>query len=553
MDIVEILQQLGPAGNSSSNNNTQVLVGFVSEPAGRGTISLLLSCLFTLALCVWSSVHLDLPEPDEGTVRYTWRYLKWSLLAVFGPELVVWAAWRQHISARTLTSKIRALAGSGSQVANLTWSMTHSFYAGMGGFAIDIDMDMDMDRVNPDQRRRRLYLTARGVLLLAECGLLPDMRPEEIQDKSKTDGGEKAMCCLQAGWMLVQVASRLAAGLPVTPLEINTIGHVVCALAIFVLWWHKPRWVREPTRLQGDWTRCMCAFMYMCSHMSDSGSEKTALLDTMGAGAGAGDISLLPAGFNRERPEILSLVYESPGPGFKLNTNGIRRARALQADGPGSTTTWSNIGDMIMDSSDSRLEDSPGMEAATEAMRQARWKLASEAVQRYAPVRQRLQKQQRDSKSGRKPEELIQGRPRDWPGDHLVHGVPGIYMGTTLWLMSMVFGAVHVAGWHDQFPSAVEAAMWRASSVYVVFSGLVWASINLLAHLSGAVWWLWYDLLAGRASRACRVAIVALCAVGGLLYLVARLFLVAEAFASLRALPVGAFLCPSWLLTVPHL
>ncbi len=95
--------------------------------------------------------------------------------------------------------------------------------------------------------------------------------------------------------------------------------------------------------------------------------------------------------------------------------------------------------------------------------------------------------------------------------------------------------------------------LWRISSLYIMFSGLLWSPINLLAHLSGSVWWLWYDLLAGKAPYIQRMAILSLCALGGLLYVVARLYLVVEAFSSLRALPVGAFLCPSWLLTVPHL
>ncbi len=113
--------------------------------------------------------------------------------------------------------------------------MTHSFYAGMGGFFIGMD---NSDVVHgaafiPD--RSRLYLTARGAQLLAECGLLPNMSLEEIKDKSKTDGSEKLLCCLQAGWMLFQTVTRLVVGLPVTPLEINTIGHVLCALSIFIL------------------------------------------------------------------------------------------------------------------------------------------------------------------------------------------------------------------------------------------------------------------------------------------------------------------------------
>lgn len=89
-------------------NNT--FVGFVPNPDGRGTLSLLFSCLLTLTLCVWSAIHLDLPQHDETDIEYTYKYLKWSALGIFGPELVIWAAWRQFISARALTEFIRKVA-----------------------------------------------------------------------------------------------------------------------------------------------------------------------------------------------------------------------------------------------------------------------------------------------------------------------------------------------------------------------------------------------------------------------------------------------------------
>ena len=85
------------------------LVGYVPDPDGRGTLSIFFSCLLTLSLCVWSSVHLNLPKHDESDFEYSWRYFKWSLLGIFGPELVIWAAWRQFISARALTKSIRSV------------------------------------------------------------------------------------------------------------------------------------------------------------------------------------------------------------------------------------------------------------------------------------------------------------------------------------------------------------------------------------------------------------------------------------------------------------
>jgi hypothetical protein len=108
------------------------------------------------------------------------------------------------------------------------WTRTHSFFACTGGFAFEI----------PDATRRktplflprscpkRLTLTARGVAILAQCGRLPDVREEDIEDKSKANALAKSLVVVQALWMLLQVLGRLIARLPVTLLEVNTVAHV---------------------------------------------------------------------------------------------------------------------------------------------------------------------------------------------------------------------------------------------------------------------------------------------------------------------------------------
>ncbi|KAF1738201.1 hypothetical protein CRV24_000123 [Beauveria bassiana] len=251
----------------STLNST--LVGYVGEPNGRGTLSLLFSCVFTLFLCVWSAVHLNLPELDESPSSYSYRYFKWSLLGLFGPELVIWAAWRQYISAQSLTKIIRKdLATESDDIRAQQWTMIHSFYTGMGGFVFDLTPSNEEKGSPFITTHKRLHVTPRGIQLLAKCGLLPCITAGDITDKSKTDWSGKVFCCLQVSWMVIQAIARAATGLPVTPLETNTIGHVVCALINFTLWWNKPRWVKEPTILRGGWTEPLCAFMYMSSQVS---------------------------------------------------------------------------------------------------------------------------------------------------------------------------------------------------------------------------------------------------------------------------------------------
>jgi hypothetical protein len=90
----------------ASGNATTETVGWVSDPGGRGTFGLILSCLLTLGICVWSAMHLNIPPQDEPVVRTWIRHTKWGLVGVVAPELVVFAAWRQYNSARELHAQV---------------------------------------------------------------------------------------------------------------------------------------------------------------------------------------------------------------------------------------------------------------------------------------------------------------------------------------------------------------------------------------------------------------------------------------------------------------
>ena len=89
--------------------NDAATVGWVSDPNGRGTLGLILSCLLTLGLCVWSAMHLNIPQKDETRPQYWARNCKWVLLGVLIPELVVLSAWRQWLSAKQMTLEMKKI------------------------------------------------------------------------------------------------------------------------------------------------------------------------------------------------------------------------------------------------------------------------------------------------------------------------------------------------------------------------------------------------------------------------------------------------------------
>ena len=62
---MSILFAAAPLQNYTSSSNATAPT-WVSAPSGRGTWGILGSCLSTLGLCVWKSLHLNVPAMDES-------------------------------------------------------------------------------------------------------------------------------------------------------------------------------------------------------------------------------------------------------------------------------------------------------------------------------------------------------------------------------------------------------------------------------------------------------------------------------------------------------
>lgn len=243
--LVASVAECSASQDETTSNTTQHnerYVGYTQDPNGRGTASLILSCLLTLILCVWSALHLNVPEQNTTVANSLWTNVRWIAAGIYSPELVVFAAWRQWCSAGMLNKHIenllqhRKIEHTPQQHAKLVntipWSMAHSFFACAGGFALELDtltgaLVTDLDTTDPEKTKPvRLTLTARGILMLADSGHLPVVEKAAIEDKSKANNLAKSAVLVQATWMLIQVIGRLAARLPVTLLEVNTMAHV---------------------------------------------------------------------------------------------------------------------------------------------------------------------------------------------------------------------------------------------------------------------------------------------------------------------------------------
>lgn len=85
---------------------TNIAPSWVPDPNNRGTWTLLYSCIFTLALCVWTAIHLNVPAHGESSMDQWLRKAKWVMLAIIAPELGLYTSWYQFQQARDFVSEL---------------------------------------------------------------------------------------------------------------------------------------------------------------------------------------------------------------------------------------------------------------------------------------------------------------------------------------------------------------------------------------------------------------------------------------------------------------
>src|SRR5271155_763825 len=104
----------GPAASSSNTTAPPRTTSWYSPPNTRGTWQLLITCLITINLYVWTAVHLNIPAKidKKQTLRkrlwsnYYCVRTRWVFLGLLAPELVVYTAWMQWESARVFVEKV---------------------------------------------------------------------------------------------------------------------------------------------------------------------------------------------------------------------------------------------------------------------------------------------------------------------------------------------------------------------------------------------------------------------------------------------------------------
>ncbi|KAH7348444.1 hypothetical protein BKA65DRAFT_260837 [Rhexocercosporidium sp. MPI-PUGE-AT-0058] len=225
-----------PSLNSSSSVATNISLvateyaGWTVNSGGRGTIDIIWTCLIALVFCCWTSLHLNIPRPNEPSASRVFRKLRWSVIAIIFPEMPLTMAVVQRAKAWSILKQLKK--------ADLCqdWGLRHGFFVAMGGFKIKSPGGWHV-------------LKAKEFFKLLEAGKEPpNLSLIELHELSKSDGLGKAIAVFTGAWLLLTTIIRRIQNspdtgnprLPVSPLEVTSGIFVLNMLAAYMFWWEKP-------------------------------------------------------------------------------------------------------------------------------------------------------------------------------------------------------------------------------------------------------------------------------------------------------------------------
>ncbi|KAK5120488.1 hypothetical protein LTR85_006143 [Meristemomyces frigidus] len=228
--------------SESSSNSSTPTQGWTSQPNGRGTIDIIWSCVFTIFLCSWSVLCVNVPAKTDKQWTILWRRLYLTGLGVLAPEVILQAALGQRLSAARSVKAFSVSAEGLGTSARAAWTLNHGFFADMGGFVLHTS-DGSQFPINAKQLH---YLVTKSYIAL------PAITKEDIQDKNKVDPLLRVITVAQILWFVLSCIARVAQNLAVTTFELTTIGFIFCTLGTHICWAHKPADVNVPVMLHCD-------------------------------------------------------------------------------------------------------------------------------------------------------------------------------------------------------------------------------------------------------------------------------------------------------------
>ncbi|KAK0185525.1 hypothetical protein F5146DRAFT_986990 [Armillaria mellea] len=490
--IVLVLSQMYAQARSAPNEGHS---NELSEH--RSAWDVIFSCIVTVFACTWIAVHPNVPGPDlksRGWVFIGLHRLKLMAIAIVVPEVIIIWAFRQWIVASTISKHF-----------NLT--MTHGFFISMGGFIgaggtpIKIADLLQLDGL-------ALFQKSFSVRPGLDLSSISHITEEQLQDRSKGDALSKVVAVVQTTWFVIQYLARFNESLPITQLETATLAFAVLNVFNYILWWHKPLDVRCP--------------ISACSIVEER--EFYESVDTMTFASHNSVFSFYIGDTGSLRPFLLNRTLNnnnSPHSSFFLRssprspqTTGLRRRYSDVHHFPFFDYTYTEAKQWFSYATYERF-----------------------TAETFHSVLQWYRRTMGKVLFGRGWSSAYGGVPTLWAGT-LDYGKTWYiaYFGAAI---GALFGGIHCLAWSFAFASVPECVLWRISSLVVATVPVVLAMQLAFIKM----------LPKRKIVRAIQAATPLLI----LLYLLARMTLLIEAFLSIRFLEPGVLEEVNWTRFIPHL
>ncbi|CCA74337.1 hypothetical protein PIIN_08290 [Serendipita indica DSM 11827] len=233
----------------------------------RSLSGIVLSCLTTIFLCIWVSLHLNVPEPvDTRGLGRLKRFKVWfrsfircTVVPIFVtlvfPEWVLGIAVLQFAKATQLAKKIDDTRGSsknpistiiqGEEEAHPLVNISET----EGGKADNAPNSKAIRLLEEEIGEPVHPLDEFDVCRLIDAGQLHFPPSAELQDRCKSDELAKFLVIVQTLWFIVQCVARKVNKLPLTELEVITLGYTLLTVSMYIAWWDKPYRVTFPIRV----------------------------------------------------------------------------------------------------------------------------------------------------------------------------------------------------------------------------------------------------------------------------------------------------------------
>ncbi|CAA7268754.1 unnamed protein product [Cyclocybe aegerita] len=510
--LIYVRQDSGPAPVSSC-----------TCPDTRTIWNVIWSCFSTIFICTWLSVHPNVPGPQESPWAIRGRRLKLMIWAFIGPELFIIWAYRQRFMAKKIAEKYRSRG----------WTIAHGFFLVMGGFHLyDCEKDLGV-----------LSVQRFNSLIESNTIDFPSaLTREDIEDKSKADGLSKGITIIQTSWFVLQCIARGVQKLPLTELEVVTLALASLNALIYGLWWNKPL----------DVQRCLKITLKASSTAIEQPikSNPDQVIED-------GDRNLIYAPISADLKKNTPASPSAQDQDARTGHENVARSRISRMHN--SLTLWVKV--TRQEFYDYRMNERRRRELRAERLTFTRFILHRVIAELFIiPI-----------------SELTEGEFQIPEGFDRVtnyyHGVEtledlhAIRPSILLWVgiaISAVFGAIHCIAWGFSFPSKIQRDLWRAMSLAVIASPLVFFCVPSLysALLKPSV----AEFVERWRSRRGVAAFFYRC-VGNLpgvlevlvryisasIYIAARVGLLGIALASLGDLPPDTLRDVDWVDFLPHL